>query len=305
MKRRTLPYLTIMAVVAASACSQEAEQRAQAAEAKLAQMQEISAAKDSLTRELMATTSFMTQLNDELAKVKPAKGSNTKVVQGENVVPLEEYRADMINRITELRERIDDSEKQLASTQERLRKLTAGNREMQSQLAAYDSMVTGYKRVMDEQRTQIAVLTSNVQSLQLRVQMLSDENTHLTTRVTDLSTVANTVYYVLGTKKELMEKGIVQEVGGSRVLGIGWRTGETLVPGAELSPDVFQKLAKDADTEIPLPDPTKKYRVVSRQNVNHLATPPDKDGKIQGDALRITNPDAFWANSKYLILVEG
>ena len=42
---------------------------------------------------MMATTTFMTQLNDELAKVKPAKGSNTNVVQGETVVPLEEYRA--------------------------------------------------------------------------------------------------------------------------------------------------------------------------------------------------------------------
>ncbi|HEY0671959.1 MAG TPA: hypothetical protein VGD27_06820 [Longimicrobiales bacterium] len=305
MERRTLPYLTIVLVVLASACSQQAEQRAQAAEAKLAQMTEISAAKDSLTRELMATTSFMTQLNDELAKVKPAKGSKTNVVDGETVVPLEQYRAGMITKIADLRTRLDENEKNLASTQARLRKLTAGNKEMTAQIAAYDSMVTGYKRVMDEQRTQIAVLTSNVQSLQLRVQLLNDENTNLTTKVADLSTMANTVYYVLGSKRELMEKGIVNEVGGSRVLGIGWRTGETLVPGPELSPEAFQKLSKTAETEIRLPDPTKKYRLVSRQNVNHLATKPDKDGKIQGESIKITNPDAFWANSKYLILVEG
>src|SRR5690606_27175414 len=126
LERRTLPYLTIVLVVLATACNtQEAERRAQEAEARLAQMQEISAAKDSLTRELMATTSFMTQLNDELAKIKPAKGSSTKVVSGETVVPLEEYRAGMIERIKELRNRLDENEKQLAATQARLRRLTA------------------------------------------------------------------------------------------------------------------------------------------------------------------------------------
>ncbi len=305
MERRILPYLTIVLVFATAACDRGAAQRAQVAEAQVAQMTEVSAAKDSLTRELMATTSFMTDLNDELAKVKPAKGSKTKVVSGETVVPLEEYRAGMINKIKDMRVRIDENEKQLASTQARLRKLTAGNKEMTAQIAAYDSMVTGFKQIMETQRTQIAVLTSNVQSLQLRVQMLNDENTHLTSRANEMSTMANTVYYILGTKKELMEKGIVAEVGGSRVLGIGWRTGETLVPSGALSADAFKRLTKSSDLEISLPNPEKKYRLVSPQNLSGLATQPEKDRTFKGSNIKITNPDAFWGPSKYLILVEG
>lgn len=305
MERRFLPYLTIALVVAASACGREAEQRAQAAEARLAQLNEISAAKDSLTREMMATTTFMTQLNDELAKVKPAPGSKTNVVSGETVVPLEEYRAGMINKIRDLRTRLDENEKKLAETSARLRRLSTGNRELTTQIAAYDSMVAGYKRIMDDQRTQIAVLTNNIDALQKKNQILTDENTHLTGRVTEMTSLANTVYYVLGNKKELMTKGVVNEVGGSRVLGIGWRTGETLVPGRELNSEYFQKSSKQEAVEIPLPDPTKKYRLVSPQNVNALATPPGKDGKFTGTSIRIADPEAFWAASKYLILVEG
>jgi myosin heavy subunit len=292
-------------VVTASACGREAEQRAQAAEAKLVQMNEIAAAKDSLTREMMATTTFMTELNDELAKVKTTKGSKTNVVQGETVVPLEEYRAGMISRIKDLRTRLDQNEKRLASTSERLRKLTAGDKELRNQIAAYDTMVAGYKRIMDDQRTQIAVLTNNIDALQKKNQVLTDENTHLTSRVTEMTTFANTVYYVLGNKKELMEKGVVSQVGGSRVLGIGWRTGETLVPGVNLNETLFTKAEKQAVTEITLPDPTKKYRLVSPQNVNSLATKPGKDGKFTGGSIKIADPESFWAPSKYLILVEG
>jgi myosin heavy subunit len=304
LERRILPYLTTFLVVTASACGREAEQRAQAAEAKLAQMNEITAAKDSLTREMMATTTFMTQLNDELAKVKTTNGNKTAVV-GETVVPLEEYRAGMITKIKDLRNRLDENEKRLASTSERLRKLSAGNKELSNQIAAYDTMVAGYKRIMDDQRTQISVLTNNIDALQKKNQLLSDENTHLTGRVTEMTTFANTVYYVLGTKKELMEKGVVNEIGGSRVLGIGWRTGETLVPGANLNETLFTRSTKQDVTEIALPDPTKKYRLVSPQNVNSLATKPGKDGKFTGSSIKIADPESFWAPSKYLILVEG
>jgi hypothetical protein len=109
---------------------------------------------------------------------------------------------------------------------------------------------------------------------------------------------------VAGTKKELMAKGIVSEVGGSRVLGVGWRTGETLVPARTLNTADFTALTKRETVEISLPDPSKKYRLVSRQNVEHLEAKPDKDGKVQG-TLRITDPDGFWGPSRFLILVEG
>jgi hypothetical protein len=298
------PYLTVALVLSTAACSQEAEKRAQAAETQLAQMQEVASAKDSLTRELMATTTFMTELNDELAKVKPAKGGKT-VSTTEGVVPLETYRAGMIEKIKDLRTRLDENEKNLASTQARLRKLTAGNKEMTAQIAAYDSMVTSYKTLMDQQRTQIAVLTGQIETLEMKNRLLSDENTHLTGRVTEMSNVANTVYYVLGNKKELMEKGVVTQRGGSRVLGIGWRTGETLVPGTNFADDIFNRATKDATLEIALPDPAKKYRLVSPQNVNALETVPQKDGSFKGEKIRIKDPATFWAPSKYLILVEA
>jgi len=43
---------------------------------------------------------------------------------------------------------------------------------------------------------------------------------------------------------------------------------------------------------------------VSRQDASALATPPSADGTITG-RVKIADSARFWANSKYLIIVEG
>ena len=56
--------------------------------------------------------------------------------------------------------------------------------------------------------------------------------------------------------------------------------------------------------EIPLPAGDKEYHIVSRQDATALATPPSADGTITG-RVKIADSARFWANSKYLIIVEG
>jgi myosin heavy subunit len=303
LKQHGMLAVTLVAIAVMAGCNTEAEQRALAAETKLEQMNNIAAAKDSLTRELMATTTFMTQINDELSKAKQlqTKASGT---QGEQVAALEDYREGMIERISELRTRLDESEEKLKSTQARLRTLAGQDKEMQKRVVAYDSMVAEYQTIMETQRIEIADLTSQVQTLQTDNQRLAEEKTTLAAQVTDLTTAVNTVFYVLGSKQELLQKGVVAETGGARVLGIGWKAGKTLVPTGTFSEEAFQRSTRETALEIPLPDPAKKYRLVSPQNVSGLESKPDKDGKFKG-TLKIADPNAFWAPSKYLILVEG
>ena len=283
------------AVVVLSACGREAQQRALAAETKLAQMDTIAAAKDSLMKEMISTNAFIGELNDELNKMKTA--GKKPVVYNEHVMPMEEYRANMKQRVQELVTRLQDNEQKLRSTQTRLRDLGARNKDLTARIATYDSMVVEYTRVIETQRMQIADLTTQVDTL-------STGNMQLRNEVGILSARWSTVYMIAGTKKELMAKGIISEVGGSRVLGLGWRTGETLVPARTLKADDFTALTKQEAAEITLPDPNKKYKLVSRQNVEYLEVKPDKDGKVRG-TLRIVDPDEFWGASRFLILVEG
>jgi hypothetical protein len=297
LNRRTgfVSYVIVAASLALAACGREAEQRAIAAEARLATMDTIAAAKDSLMQDMISTSAFIGELNDELHKLESA--GKKKVVYNERVMPIEEYRANMMNRVKELNKRVVDTEKNLRSTQERLRKLAEHDADMTSRVEAYEKMVVHYKEVIQTQRQQIADLTMQVDTLSSDNLRLTDENKYLASQ-------ANAAFYVIGTKKELMEKGLVAEVGGSRLLGIGWRTGETLVPARNLKPEDFRPLSKSSDLEIALPDSTKTYKLISRQNVMHVENKPEKDGIFRGK-IKITDPQQFWKPSQFLILVEG
>ncbi|HEX6560041.1 MAG TPA: hypothetical protein VF021_11280 [Longimicrobiales bacterium] len=293
--RVVAPVFVAVMAVSLSACGREAEQRAVAAEAKLAQMDTIASAKDSLMKEMISTNAFIGQLNDELHKLE--KTGSKQVVYNERVMSIDEYRAGMMARVKTLNTRVQESDRKLRSTQARLRKLAEHDKAMTARIAAYDSMVVEYKKVIETQRVQIADLTTQVDTL-------SASNLRLANQVNDLSTRWNTVYMVSGTKDELKSKGIVAEVGGSRVLGIGWRTGETLVPARALHASDFRPLTKQEAVDIALPDPAKKYKLISRQNVEGLEVRPDKDGKVQGK-LHVTDPEEFWGPSRFLILVEN
>lgn len=279
----------------------KAEARATAAEARLAQMDEISATKDSLVKEMMATTSFINELNDAVSKAKNTKGKT--VTYEERVMPVAEFRATLLTRIDSLVKRLDESEARLKENQARLTRLAGSDKAMTLRVARLDSMVTRYRLMIEDQRGEIAQLTTRVDSLRTDNTRLASQNTELNTQVTDLTNFANRVYYVIGTKAELMQSGVASQTGGSRVLGIGWRTGETLVPARELNEASFTPIMKNVDYEIKLPKADKKYAIVSPQNLKYVEPAPDKDGTFRG-AFRITNPDAFWSASKYLIVVE-
>lgn len=125
----------------------------------------------------------------------------------------------------------------------------------------------------------------------------------LTDTVNLLKEQNNTVYYIIGTKDELLQKGIIMQTGGSRFPLLFSKVGQTVVPARELDPAAFTKINKRAVLEIPLPG-TDKYRIASRQDLEGLATPPDDGGHVIG-TLRIANPDKFWLTSRFLIVIQG
>ncbi|MGQ0815602.1 MAG: hypothetical protein ACT4O1_14295 [Gemmatimonadota bacterium] len=298
--------LTIATLTGLAGCNRaaqrEAEQRAANAEARLAQHTAVAAEKDSLLNELMTTTSFINEIHDELATFKSARGKTTVSYQ-ERVMPVAEYRAAMLERIRELGTRLADSEARLKASEARLRATAGQNKEMLAQVDSFKAMAAQYHAIVEEQRAQIELLTAQVQTLEADNARLFSEKSSLTEQVTDLTTEANTVYYVIGSKKELVERGVASEEGGSRFLFVGPKGGRTLVPARELEEADFTAIDKTVEFEIALPNPEKKYAIVSRHNPELVEPQPAKDGTWRGK-IRIQDPATFWAHSKFLILVE-
>ena len=123
--------------------------------------------------------------------------------------------------------------------------------------------------------------------------------TALTDTVHNLVSEKNTAYYIVGTKDELIKKGILAQEGGKRFLLVGSRN---IAPARELDPSAFTKIDRLANRTITLPE--GEYKILSRQNPAYVTPQAQKDGKIAG-GLTIDQPERFWENSRFLIIVRS
>jgi hypothetical protein len=162
-----------------------------------------------------------------------------------------------------------------------------------AQLAEYERSIGEMRATVERQQSEIAVLTQRVDSL-------STANTVLIARTTEMSAREDSVFVAVGSEKDLIKRGLIRKEGGTKLM---FGRGKTIVAARHLEPAQFQTISKLKDLTINLPDPNKTYRIVTRQDM-HFAEPQDpKKGRVKG-SLKISDPNAFWGGSKYLILVE-
>jgi hypothetical protein len=160
-------------------------------------------------------------------------------------------------------------------------------------LAEYERSIADMRATVERQQAEIVVLTQRVDSL-------TTANTVLIARTGEMSAREDSVFVAIGSEKDLMKRGLIKKEGGTKLM---FGRGKTIVAARHLEPAQFQTISKLKDLTISLPDPNKTYRVVTRQDM-HFAEPQDpKKGMVKG-SLKISDPNAFWGGSKYLILVE-
>jgi hypothetical protein len=260
-------------------------------QARLDSLTQASSQRDRLMQEVAENTRLVSEISRELATVNiPARQLK---VSAES--PLRASRDTLIQKIHYMSARVKDIEPRLKASEQKVKDLTTLSDSLRDALG---STLQNLQGVIDNQKETIDALT-------LQVETLTAENVALKDTLENMSTINNTVYYVVGTKDELEQKGIVQEEGGARFLFVLWKSGKTLVPARNLDPGVFTVADRRHFTELPLPAADKEYRIVSRQDTSALDTPPGSDGKLSGHAVKIADPAKFWAASKYLIIVEG
>jgi hypothetical protein len=274
------PFFAALLILAAGGCGTSAE-----TERKLAELEQANAQKDSLMQEVALSSRLLSDISVEIAQVQ-VRGNKLSV---SSESPITAQRDTMIAKLRYVVARVNETEKQLGQSRARIRNLTSLSDSLRTTL---DSTVSNLQTVIATQKSTIDWLTERVETLTVENLAMSDS--------------LNTVYYVIGTKEELKERGILVEEGGSRVLFVLWRTGKTLAPARTLDPHLFTAVDRREAIEIALPDSSAEYRIASRQNLDALATP-RKHGKFTNvPSLQIASPEDFWRNSRFLIIVlEG
>jgi len=273
-------------LVAATACGTSAE-----TERKLADLEQANAQRDSLLQEVAVSARLLSDVSSALSKVQ-VRG---RQIRTSSETPLLAQRDSMMQKLRYVVARVSETETKLNQAQNRIKGLTNLSDSLRATL---DSTATNLGAIIESQKATITSLTEQVTSLETENVALRDTVAHVTER-------ENTVYYIIGTKDELKQKGVIVEEGGSRVLFVLWRTGSTLAPSREMDPALFTPINKRDVKEIQLPDAASEYRIASRQDLEFLGTPRSEQGKITGTStLQIAAPEQFWRNSKFLIIVQ-
>jgi len=218
----------------------------------------------------------------------------------ENMRTIKEKQG-MLDDTTPGAEPSDDMEQRMASDLARIDELLAQNRDLISKLRkdakANTGAIAALQKTLDEMERTVAEKDSEISglkeqllsansSLATLMEMYRDKEQQATMQRDEL----NKAFYVIGTAKELTEKGILTKEGG--VVGIG---AVKKLNTAGLSTELFKQVDITQTLEIPLM--VKKAKLVS--------THPNGSYKLEGevDKLVISDPNAFWSASKYLVIV--
>lgn len=311
--KRILSLAAIVAAASLSACDTGAKARLR----ELAHVDSLRAdslvrLKDEMLNEVMASTQFVNDLNTEIARLKtPLKPSLRAGRPDESgVMQVRAEREAVTERIRELVARLDSSEARVATLRARAASLSKRDEQLTAQIALYEKTIGDMRdaaerqraemqAIIDEQGTRIVALSSRIDTVTQDNVRLAGERGALADTVSQLTTEKNTAYYVIGTRDELVKKGVLVEEGRRKVLGlIGSRP---VAPARVLDPAQFVRIDRSRDRTIPLPE--GEYRIATRHSLDFARPAATKDDRVMG-SIQIERPERFWESSRFLVLVR-
>ena len=203
-------------------------------------------------------------------------------------------------KVTALINRLNASEARLRQIRNDSASHAATDASTMAQLREHERSIAELRATVEQQRSEITMLEQKVDSVvRANIVLVSQRDSVIIVANTFVAK-DDSVFVVIGTERELTQKGLVRREGGTLLM---FGRGKTLVPGRTLDPSHFTVLSKGRDRQIMLPRADKDYRIVSRQALEFTDLAKPRDAVVRG-TLTITDGERFWAPSKYLILVE-
>jgi hypothetical protein len=289
---RAVPVL--LYVVTFAACSHETEkQLTRLAFADSIHVDSLGIVRQQLLEAVATSDEFLNDVNNELAQARFLIGKPTVMGTAEIADPnLERNLAVM--KVGNVVARLDSVEKRLSSARVSVAQLSKKDSELLAKVAEFERNIADLQTtaeaqrvelqaVIDGQTTQIAGLTTHIGALKDSVGRLTNEK--------------NVAYVVIGTRAELIKKGVLVPEGSRRFLVAGSRA---VKPARALDPAAFTRIDRTVDRTIVLP--AGKYQIISRQNPAY-ATSVSKTGSVVG-LMTIEQPEQFWEASPFLIIVR-
>lgn len=246
-------------------------------------LNQIISQKESEIDEIM---SIVNEIEDGFRQINEAEQRVSIAKQGEGADRATQIKENlMFIQLTmqQNRELIDKLNRQMRQSTFKSEQLKRTIENLTEQLAEKDQQIANLMAELDSKNIQISELDEKVANLNENVSNLEKESSDKTETINTQDAQLNTAWFVFGTKSELKEQRILVD-------------GEVLQ--ADFNKDYFTKIDIRRDKEV------KLYSRSAKMLTSH----PISSYTLQRDAnkqyvLRITDPQQFWATSKYLVIL--
>ena len=277
-------FILAIGAFAMASCNQEAVKKAEvAATQQRDSLEQIIAQKDNEINDMMTTLSDIeegfreiTEAQSRVTLAKQGEGTNTMVRIKENMQFIQAAMKQNKELINKLKQQVRESTVKGTQLKKIIDNLT-------QQMETKDKQIQTLREELDKKDIHIAELDEKVADLNTNVTNLTADNTEKQQTINTQDKALHSGWFVFGTKKELKEQNILT-------------SGEVL--RSNFNKEYFTKIDIRIDKEI------KLYS----KSAEILTSHPASSYTLQRDAnkqyvLRITNPEAFWATSKYLVIL--
>ena len=283
----------MLAVTSAMLTACEGPSKEELQIANIAGAESLSVVRSQLLEQMMEGTQFLNEINAELAKARSMALTPKQLESGAEIVDVVAERRKVVERIGQLVTRLDNVSFRLSTTRNQLiQKDTA----LARKVAEYELLIAQTNEAAEKQR---AVLQALVDAQATRIAELTGRIDTISGDMSRLVAEHNAVYLVVGTKAELVKRGVLVPEGPRKFGLVGSRS---VVPARTLDPASFTRLDRTVDHAIILPH--GGYKIVSRQNTTFASKPTGKGGVYEG-AILIEQPTQFWSPSRFLIVVRS
>lgn len=263
---------------------------------KDAKIQILSTQSDSLTLAVAEKDSI---LNEALFTLSDVSGTLDEIKRRQHIVTTASEDAELTKESrSKIKEDLEAINALLQKNREAIARLQGVSRKLRDanvQVDGLEKLVSELNRQIEERDAEIASLIEQVSKLNIRVETLTQNVTELSQHKAELegtveaqSDALNTAYYIVGPEKELLAKGILTKKGA---------IGRTLAVNPDLNKDLLTRIDIRNVDRIEIGGrkatvvgsyPSASYRLITRDKV--------------AEALVIRDKDAFWGNSRILVI---
>lgn len=275
-------FIFAMCAIAMASCNEGAKKAEAQAQAERDSLNQVIAQKDDEINDMMTTLidieegfREITEAQSRVTLAKNGEGTNTKQRITENFQFIQSMMQQNKDLIAKLQQQVRES----SIKSDKLKKIIANLTET---MEKKDQQITEMKEQLELKNIHIGELKYAINTMREDARALQDENEAQSKTINAQDKQLNTAWYACGTEKELKGQQIL--VKGKVLQG-------------NFNKDYFTKIDIRVDNTIKLYSKSAKL----------LTTHPSSSYTLQPDAnkqltLRITDPQAFWSTSKYLVI---